>query len=146
MIEQLAQDPRVAWVEDVLRFGDTDKYGHINNSVFSVLCESGRVDLFRTLLYSTFPPGVFIVIARLAINFRAELHYPGRVRTGTWPTKLGRSSITVEQALFSDGQLAATAESVCVLVDRETRRPTPFPDATRRNVENVLRPPFSPGA
>jgi acyl-CoA thioester hydrolase len=136
-------DGRIVWATDVLRFCDTDALGHVNNSVFSVLCESGRVRLFRTRLDPTLPFAGFWVIARLAIEFRAELHYPGEVRTGTWPTRLGRSSLTLEQVLVSSNGLTATAESVCVLMDAATRRSTPLPDATRRAVEALLRPPAS---
>ena len=140
MIEDLERDPRVAWVEDILRFGDTDAFGHINNSVFSVLCESGRVHLFATRLRPTLPPGTIFSIARLTINFKAELHYPGEVRTGTWFTKLGRTSVMVEQVIVSNAQVAATAEGVCVLVDAATRRPMPWPDVTRQRVEEMLLP------
>jgi acyl-CoA thioester hydrolase len=146
MFDDLDGDPRVAWVDDVLRFGDTDAFGHINNSVFSVLCESGRVHLFTTRLNPALPAGVFFVIARLAIDFRAELHYPGAVRTATWPTKLGRSSLTLKQALFSNGRLGATAQSVCVLMDAATRRPTPLPEKARRIVEELLRAPSGLGS
>jgi acyl-CoA thioester hydrolase len=140
MLDQLASDPRVLWVTDVLRFGDTDAFGHINNSTFSVLCESGRVSLFASKLRHTLPSEAFFSIARLVINFKAELHYPGEVRTGTWFTKLGRTSVTVEQALLANGHLAATAEGVCVLIDGATRRPMPWPDAARRVVEEMVRP------
>jgi acyl-CoA thioester hydrolase len=139
VLQDLESDPRVAWVEDVLRFGDTDAFGHVNNSVFSVLCESGRVHLFTTRLRPTLPPGTIFSIARLTINFRAELHYPGEVRTGTWFTKLGRTSVTVEQVLVSNDRVAATAEGICVLVDAATRRPTPWPDATRQGIKEMLR-------
>ena len=141
MLEELEGDPRVAWVTDVLRFRDTDAFGHVNNSVFSVLCESGRVNLFAARLRPTLPPGTIFSIVRLVIEFKAELHYPGEVRTGTWFTKIGRTSVSVGQALVSDGRVAATAEGVCVLVDGTTRRPAPWPDATRRVVEEILHPP-----
>jgi len=140
MLEEFDSDPRVAWVEDILRFGDTDAFGHVNNSVFSVLCESGRVHLFATRLRPTLPSATIFSIARLTINFKAELHYPGKVRTGTWFTKLGRTSVTVEQVLVSHDRVAATAEGVCVLVDAATRRPLPWPDATRQAVQAILRP------
>ena len=140
MLDQLANDPRIVWVTDVLRFRDTDAFGHINNSIFSVLCESGRVHLFATRLRPTLPPETIFSIVRLMINFKNELHYPGEVRTGTWFTKLGRTSVTVEQVLVSKDHVAATAEGVCVLVDAAARRPMPWPDATRRVVEDMLRP------
>ena len=140
MLDHLEDDRRIAWVTDVLRFGDTDAFGHVNNSVFSVLCESGRDHLLASRLRPTLPTGTIFSIARLAINFRAELHYPGEVRTGTWFTRLGRTSVTVEQVLVSNNHVAATAEGVCVLVDGATRRPAPWPEPTRRVVEELLRP------
>jgi acyl-CoA thioester hydrolase len=136
----LTDDPRVLWTEDVLRFGDTDAIGHINNTVFSVLCESGRVHLFRSKLNPTLDPGQYFVIARLAIDFRAELHYPGRVSTGTWIERLGRTSLTVRQAILAEDAVAGEAEGVCVLIDGASRRPAPLPDATRRVAESLLRP------
>jgi acyl-CoA thioester hydrolase len=145
MDETFENDLRVTWTTDVLRFGDTDKLGHVNNAVFATLCESGRVDFYRKRLDDALPPGAFWVIVRLVIDFRAELHYPGEVRTGTWPTKLGRSSLTCGQVIVSNGAPAATAESVCVLMAASTRRPTPLPDRARRIVEDLLRAPAAVG-
>ena len=31
------------WTYDKLRYGDTDRQGHINNAVFATFCETGRV-------------------------------------------------------------------------------------------------------
>lgn len=131
------------WVEDVLRYADTDANGHINNSTFSVLCESGRVDLFTRELNPTLPPGVFFVIARLAIDFRAELHYPGRIRTGTWITRIGLSSLGLAQAIVAEGRIVGEAEGVCVLMDEATRRAAPLPADTRLAAERLLLAPAS---
>lgn len=139
-LQALLADPRVVWTEDVLRFGDTDANGHINNALFATLCESGRVNLFRTRFDPTLPENRFFVIARLGIDFRAELNFPGRVRTGTWITRLGRSSVSLAQVILSGDTLAAEADAVCVLMDGATRRPMPYPDATRRALESMLRP------
>ena len=136
----LQADPRVVWVEDVLRFRGTDKNGHVNNSVFSVLCESGRVNLFGLKFDPLLRPGTFYVIARLVIDFRAELHYPGRVNTATWLNRFGRSSMGLKQAIVSEAGVAAESEAVCVLMDGVTRRPTPLPDDMRRVAQELLRP------
>jgi acyl-CoA thioester hydrolase len=136
----LLEDPRVVWTEDVLRFRDTDKNGHVNNSVFSVLCESGRVNLFGLKFDPLLRPGTFYVIARLAIDFRAELHYPGRVNTATWLNRLGRSSMGLRQAIISEAGVAAESEAVCVLMDGATRHPMPLPDDIRRIAQELLRP------
>ena len=72
--------------------------------------------------------------------FRAELNFPGSVRTGTWITRLGRSSVSLAQVILSGDTLAAEADAVCVLMDGATRRPMPYPDETRRALESMLRP------
>ena len=138
--DELEADPRVSWVEDVLRFGDTDANGHINNAVYSVLCESGRVNLFHTRLTGVFEDRRYFVIARFAIEYRRELLYPGRVSTATWITRLGNSSIGLAQGVFGEAGLAAEAEATCVLMDGATRRATPFPPALRALIESSLRP------
>jgi acyl-CoA thioester hydrolase len=137
----LHADPRLTWVEDVLRYADLDINRHVNNSVFSVLCESGRVNLFRTRFGEDETGDGYFVVAKLVIEFKAELHYPGRVRTGTWVRHVGRSSIGLAQVLEGDGGLlAATTEAVCVFMSRATRRPAPLSDTRRRIATELLRP------
>ncbi|MGA0596854.1 acyl-CoA thioesterase [Enterovirga sp. CN4-39] len=137
----LRADTRVAWVEDVLRFGDTDMNGHVNNAVFAALAESGRVNLFRTRLGDDERGETFWVIAKLTIEFKSELHYPGRVRTGTWIRHLGRTSLGLAQVMErDDGGLAAISEAVCVQMSHRTRRPEPFSEARREIAAGMLRP------
>lgn len=140
-LEALRSDPRVVWSEDVLRFSDTDQNGHVNNAAFAVFCESGRVGFLHDVLRPIREAGGFFVIARLTIEFRAELHYPGRVRCGTWVSALGRSSVTFRQALLDDsGTLVATSDAVTVGMSGETRRPIPIDGRTRATVEAMIRP------
>jgi acyl-CoA thioester hydrolase len=114
--------------------------GHVNNATFAVLCESGRVNLFRTGLGHEDRKDTFFVIAKLVIEFRGELYYPGRVRTGTWVRHLGRTSLELAQVLLDGDRVAATSEAVCVHMDGATRRPAPFPPSMREIAERSLLP------
>jgi acyl-CoA thioester hydrolase len=130
------RDPAISWTSDSLRFADTDRNGHINNGAFAALAESGRVQLIDRLFAPVLPPHAFFVIARLSIDFHAELHFPGQVRTATWVSRIGTTSVTMHQAIVggagSDASKpTATAEAVCVLLDAGTRRPLPLPSAIR---------------
>ncbi|MEH3145668.1 MAG: thioesterase family protein [Methylobacterium frigidaeris] len=132
-------DPRVQWSEDVLRYRDTDANGHVNNAVFAAFCESGRVQFFRTQFGGGVqPPDTFFVVARFAIDYRAELHYPGRVRTATWIARLGRTSITLRNRILSEGRIAGEAEAICVLLDQGTRRPVDLGAAAREAAGRFL--------
>lgn len=140
-IAGLEADGRVTWTEDLLRFRDTDANGHVNNAVFATFCESGRVHHLHGVLKARGIPGIFFVVARLAIDFRAELYYPGRVRCGTWVPVLGRSSIAYRQALLDEsGTVFATSDATVVHMDLATRRPTPIGDELRARIEPMVRP------
>lgn len=131
----------MVWSEDVIRFGDVDVNGHVNNAAFAVFCESGRVNLLREVTRPMRERGGFFVVAKLTIEFRGELHYPGRVRCGTWLSAIGRSSIGFRQVLVGPaGALAATSEAVTVAMEAASRRPTPIDAATRALVEPLVRP------
>lgn len=131
----LPNDPAVTWTEDMLRFADTDRNGHINNGALAALAESARMQLFDGLFAPQLPPRAFFIVARLSVEFHAELYFPGRVRTAVWISRLGVTSLIVHQALLRDDALTpepvATCEAVCVLLDALARRPLALPDATR---------------
>ena len=134
-IKTLSQYPSHTF--EKLRYADTDRQGHINNSIFSVLCESGRVNF----LYDAEKPlsvnGTEFVIAEITIRFIKELNWSSHVDIGTGVSRIGRSSFGLTQALFFNGDCVATADSVIVLMDEETRRSTQLPNTTRAALEEL---------
>jgi acyl-CoA thioester hydrolase len=121
-----------------IRYSDLDRQGHVNNAVFATFSEVGRV----AFMYDPERPlaieGRGFVIARLLIDFRAELFWPGTVEIGTGVLKIGRSSFTLAQGLFNDGRLVATTEATIVMVDKETRRSTPLPPPTLDILQGLM--------
>ena len=105
-----------------LRYGDTDRQGHVNNAVFAVMLETGRVELLYDHEAPILEPGLSFVIARLEVDFIGEITWPGTVDIGTRVLKIGRSSVTLDQALFQHDRCVARAKSVVVLTNDETRR------------------------
>ncbi len=78
--------------------------------------------------------GCSFVIASLHLDFQGEINWPGRVEVGTRVASVGRSSVTLEQALFQDGRCTATATTVIVQVDDGSRRSWPLGDAALRRL------------
>jgi acyl-CoA thioester hydrolase len=113
-----------------IRYSDLDRQGHVNNAVFATFSEVGRVAFMYDPERPLATEGRSFVVARLLIDFRAELFWPGSVEIGTGVLKVGRSSFTLAQGIFNDGRLVATAEAAIVMVDKETRRSTPLPPQT----------------
>lgn len=132
------EDYPVRIVEKV-RYSDTDRQGHVNNVVFAVFFEAGRVDLLFMRGSSPAAHCVY-VLARSTIDFVGEIRWPGEVEIGTRIAALGDSSITIRQVIFQDGRCAATSDSVMVQVDQRTRKGHPLADATRASLLTMAAP------
>jgi acyl-CoA thioester hydrolase len=111
---------------DNVRYGDLDPNHHVNNATYSTYFETGRVSLIRNPELGLMPKGLSWVLAHLAIDFKAEVHWPGTVEFGLAVSRIGRTSVTYDQVVFYNGRCAASALSVTVLVDERTRKPTPL--------------------
>lgn len=105
--------------------------GHVNNASIAALCEAGRAEIISAVAGVPRGRPLGSALRRVAIEYLAEVHYPGVVRIGSAIAKVGNSSIVIAQGLFEGGRLFATAESVIVFMDVETRRPAPMPEAWR---------------
>jgi len=124
---------------DKIRYADTDRQGHVNNAVFSSLLENGRVELLYDPQKPLAAPGCSFVIANLNLSFLSEIVWPGQVETGTRVAKVGRSSVTLEQAIFQGERVTATATTVIVHVSGETHRSAPFSEAAVQALSALLR-------
>jgi acyl-CoA thioester hydrolase len=120
-----------------LRYSDTDRQGHINNTVYATMLEAARVDLIYGTGAPPMPEGASFVLARLVIDFRAELHWPGEVEIGTRVGRVGTSSVALEHGIFRAGELVASGEGTVVMFDAATRRPTPLPPAFRAHLATL---------
>ena len=134
---------------DNVRFADLDPNQHVNNAVYATYFETGRVTLMKDRGYGLMPPGVGWIMVRLDMHFRAELRWPGTIEMGLGVSKFGRTSVTFDQVVFSEGICVASAQSVSVLIDEATRKPTSltseivkqFQPWLRRGVE-IAQPKF----
>ncbi|MEP9376135.1 thioesterase family protein [Aquabacter sp. CN5-332] len=125
---------------DKLRYADMDRQGHVNNAVFSTFLETGRAEILYAPDDPIAEPGTAFVIARLMLEFRAEVKWPGEVQIGTRVADLGRSSIKLHQVVFQNGKRAANADTVIVMVDLATRKARALPDAAIERLSAFLVP------
>ena len=122
-----------------VRFSDTDMIGHVNNVAFAALLESGRTSFGHANLFRPVRQGKLVVMARVEIDYRRELHWPGRVEIGTRIVAIGRSSYAMGQGIFIGDACFATGRTTLVMIDRETRRSTPLPDEFRDMLAKLLQ-------
>ena len=123
-------------LSDNVRFGDLDPNQHVNNAVYATYFATGRVTLMKDRTNGLMPEGVTWIMVRLDMHFRAELRWPGTIEMGLGVVKFGRTSVTFDQVVFSEGKCVASAQSVSVLLDEATRKPMSL---TPEIIENLQR-------
>ncbi len=128
------------WTEEKLRIADTDLNGHINNGAYGAFFEAGRGELLTEIAGPPQTREVAMALARVEIDYLRELHYPGRVRIGTFVARIGGSSFSLQQGLFAGEACHAAALSVMVVLDRTTRRSAAIPPALRAALERLQAP------
>ena len=123
-------------LSDNVRYADLDPNQHVNNAVYATYFETGRVTLMKDHSFGLMPEGLAWMLVRLDIHFRAELRWPGTIELGLGVAKFGRTSVTFDQAVFSQGKCVASAQSVNVLIGESSRKPTAL---TAEIIENFQR-------
>lgn len=114
-------------VREIVRFGDIDAQGHVNQAVYSTYFESGRVAMFRDKTLGIGVPGATFVMVRMEVNFMKELHWPADIVVASGIAGFGRTSFTIAQGVFRDDVCCASARATLACIDLETRKPRPIP-------------------
>lgn len=115
-----------------LRWRDHDALDHVNNAVFLTYLEEARLAWLRRLPVPWFDERQGPVVARIEIDFRRPLTWPGRVRIALALARRGTSSLTLAHRMWRP---EAPEETVCealvvlVWIDRKSGRSLPIPRA-----------------
>jgi acyl-CoA thioester hydrolase len=123
------------------RWMDNDVYGHVNNvQYFSYFDTVINEYLIRAGGLDIHAGAVIGVCAESHCTYHAALAFPDVVEAGLRVSKLGRSSVRYEIALFREGvdEPAANGWFVHVFVDRADRRPVAIPAPVHAALERLL--------
>lgn len=125
-------------ITQVIRWGDMDALGHVNNTVYFRFAESARIAYFDSVDLDAFQEGPKdgpgLVAANL--NFRRQMKYPGALEVEARVTRIGGRSFTISYAMrdLADGFVVADGDSVCVWVDYAEGKSKPLPDGLVRAI------------
>ena len=100
--------------------------GHVNNAVYSTYLEQARIGVLGGL--DSF------ILARVEIDFRAELRSGEDVEVRTRCAGLGTKSFRLEHEIWTGERLVAEAASVLVGYDYELGESVPLTDDLRRRL------------
>jgi acyl-CoA thioester hydrolase len=123
------------------RWMDNDVYGHVNNVTYYTYFDTAvNEHLMRFGGHDIANDSVVGVVAETGCTFHKSLSFPDTIDTGLAVTKLGKSSVVYEIALFrkDDDEPAALGRFVHVWVDRVSQRPVPIPDRIRAALEPLV--------
>ena len=141
-IDLTRRDSFPHWSPVTIRFSDQDSLAHINNVALAQYFEVGRTAYVYDIIRAAGCEGrIEFILARLVIDFKRELHYPGAVEVGSRLTRLGTRSLTTGYAIFRGDDCIATSEAVNVFYDMKTRRSTEPPADVRAVLERELESP-----
>ncbi|MGH3003239.1 MAG: acyl-CoA thioesterase [Gaiellaceae bacterium] len=119
--------PEYPWIQhEHVRFRDCDAMGHVNNAVYSTYLEQARIAILGDL-----EP---FILARVEIDFRAELHEGEKVEVHSRCSRVGTKSFDLEHRITAGGRLVAEAKSVLVGYDYTLSASVPLTDTQRRRL------------
>lgn len=123
------------------RWMDNDVYGHVNNVIYYAFFDTAvNRMLIRSGALDIHAGDVIGLVVETGCRYFASLAFPDRVTAGVRVARLGTTSVRYEVGLFREDEDTACAEGhfVHVYVARDTRRPTPLPDALRAALAGLV--------
>ncbi|WP_330927175.1 thioesterase family protein [Candidatus Sororendozoicomonas aggregata] len=124
------------------RFCDTDALGHINHAVVLNWFEQAREPVFRLFVPDMNPRHWNLIIARIEVDYKAQIYFGDDIELSTYVQKMGTSSMTIVHEVRQKETLCARGRAVMIHFDYEKKQPLPIPSAIRQ----LLEQEFEPGA
>jgi acyl-CoA thioester hydrolase len=127
-----------------VQWGEMDALGHVNNTRFFAWFESARIALFHRIgVLADRPRDVGPILATTSCDFIRPVQYPCTVLVGVRVAAVGRTSLTMEYAVWPEGRPEdprAKGTSVAVLVDYGTMQKVPVPAEIRARIDALGSP------
>lgn len=122
-------------VDIVVRWGDQDYLGHVNNIVYLQYFETARIEYLMRLGME--PPGPGwqesgLIIRSVSCHYLAPVTFPDTLSVGARVSSVGDNRIVMEHAAVSQklGKLAVEGDAVIVSYDYVAGRRTALPAST----------------
>ena len=123
----------------VVRYGDLDPQGHVNNAAYLTYLEHSRVAYVRHLgLWDgkSFLE-IGIILARIEMDYKSPILMTDAVEIGLRTTRLGNKSLDMEYVVreFNTGLIFAEAKTVQVAYDYNQGKTIPLRDSWRKTLQ-----------
>jgi len=121
----------------VIRWGDMDAMGHVNNTVYFRYMEQARISWFDALVPEEQAwSSTGIVIANASCNFKRAITYPGTVEVKVYTDPPGGSSVGTHYEMRVDDELYADGAAMVVFIDMKRQKATRIPESIRLRLQS----------
>jgi len=122
----------------VVRYGDLDPQGHVNNVVYLTYLESARLGYYEKAGIWKSDSGMItgFVVARNEINYLAPITLGQELKVGLRVERMGMKSLTFVFRMEADPATGPVADgkSVMVAYDSDAGRGIPIPPDWRKKI------------
>ena len=124
----------------VVRYGDLDPQGHVNNAAFLTYLEHARVAYVRHL--GLWDGNSFleigIILARIELDYKEPILMTDAVEVGLRTSRLGNKSLDMDYVIrgINTGQVFAEAKTVQVAYDYQKGITIPIKDSWRKTLQD----------
>lgn len=109
-----------------VRFSDTDAMGHISSGSYAAFAEVGRAAFFEAVPEPREEIPWFVLV-HLGLDFVSEGRFGQAFTLSTRVAKMSEKTITFEQIVRADGEIACKLEVVLVAFDAKARKSISVP-------------------
>ena len=121
------------------RFSETDALGHINNTVVPVWFEAAREPIFKIFNPELNLAEWNLIIAKIEVNYLAQIHYQGDIEIHTYISKIGTASFNVLQEVHQAGEKVAFGECVMVKFDYQHSKSMPLDENEKKQLSSLIK-------
>ncbi len=125
----------------IVRWGDMDAFGHVNNTVFFRYFESARIAYFDRIGWWEVQQktGIGPILADTSCRFRRPLTYPDTLQVGTSVRDLGKDRFQMDYVIWSEKLQTVAAEGTSLIVSYHygEHHKAPLPTELREAIERL---------
>jgi len=132
-----------AITEIPVQWGEQDGFGHVNNAVFIRWFESARIQLMNLIQVPLTIHGVGPILAAVKCDFLHQVKYPDTILSAARVTRIGRSSLAIQHAIFSTarGEVVANGDSTVVMFDYQAQKSSPLSEQKKLEIRELENGP-----
>lgn len=123
-----------------ISWSDLDTLGVVNNVIYYRYFEKARFAYYEKLglIQSMLSRKIGPVLAHSSCHYLRSLTWPDTITVGARVREIKNTSFVMEFLIVSDKNgVAATGETVSVIVDYTTRKKVPIPEELKRKIEEI---------